>query len=78
MKELRSWFQSKKKSFRFAILVWKEARNHSDDCDVTLAFAVYKVLISHILHLHLKTFQMMLISCFKADMMVLMSPHTTS
>ena len=33
VEELRQWFKGKKKSFRFGIpMVWREPKNHSDDC----------------------------------------------
>ncbi|GFV20884.1 uncharacterized protein TNCV_353581 [Trichonephila clavipes] len=33
VEELRHWFQGKKKSFRFAVpMIWREPKNHSDDC----------------------------------------------
>lgn len=33
VEELRQWFHGRKKSFRFGIpMIWREARNHSDDC----------------------------------------------
>ncbi|GFT23535.1 uncharacterized protein TNCV_3510421 [Trichonephila clavipes] len=33
VEELTQWFQGKKKSFRFAVpMIWRELKNHSDDC----------------------------------------------
>ncbi|GFS88590.1 uncharacterized protein TNCV_1461931 [Trichonephila clavipes] len=33
VEELRQWFQGKKKSFRFVVpMIWREPKNHSDDC----------------------------------------------
>ncbi|GFT77789.1 uncharacterized protein TNCV_8051 [Trichonephila clavipes] len=33
VEELRQWFQGKKKSFHFAVpMIWREPKNHSDDC----------------------------------------------
>jgi hypothetical protein len=33
VEELRQWSKGKKKSFRFGVpMIWREPRNHSDDC----------------------------------------------